>query len=511
MDILIRQRGNRIDVSPDGVTALPRHIIDLLAPYMWYTFKRTTHDATDLRSGAAMPIQLEQRRLFRLEPVTVTADGITVEPYEGRLTTGYGYIPRITRVLQSAGHSVQWVDCGPARARPDCYLVDWDRVNSNFSARDPSQIACLQAIAGAWGGIINATMGFGKTHLFDAICWLYAHAKIAIVVKSVDIAEKITRRLTRSFPNVGFITGSQKRFGERITVFTAGCLSYCDGDFDVLLCDEVHQLMSPTISEQLVRAFPNTRNFGFTGTPRGRFDGADAKLEMLFGPEIFVMPYQEAVARGMVVPIHVRWLPILLDGNPAEGKTGVPRNRWGLWRNEQRNKKIADDIRANVGADDQVLCSVATVEHAIHLWQYLPEFTLCYSNLEDASLAGYIRNRMLPPTFERMTAARRDQLRAGFEEGSLKRVIATDVWSTGVDFEQLQVLYRCDGRASEILDAQWPGRVSRLSAGKVGGLIVDCCDLFDKSLFRRSETRKRHYSKHGWTQDWPRAVRLARG
>ena len=508
MHVLIRQRGTRIDVSPDGVNPLPREIIDLLAPHMWYTYKRDTRgDAYNPVDGSRSAVELIPKRLFRLEPVVVTPDGEEIEPYEGRLTTGYGYIPRILRVLQAAGHQVHWVDVGPPRARPGCYEVDWDRARANFTVRDPSQWDCVAAVAQAWGGIINASMGFGKTKLFEVFCWLYPRAKIAIVVKSTDVAERIVRRLTRLFPNVGYITGSRKYAGDRITVFTAGCLHHCDGDYDLLLCDEVHQLMSPVISANLPKAFPHTRNFGFTGTPTGRFDGADAKLEMFFGPEIFTMTYQEAVQRNLVVPIHVRWIPIYLDRNPVLNKTGTPRNRWGLWRNQQRNWLIAQDIRAHAGPDDQVLCSVATIDHAVHLWQYLQDFTLCYANLEDSNFQGYVKNQMLPAAFERMTPQRRDRMRTAFEEGKLKRVIATDVWSTGVDFEQLQMLYRCDGRASEILDSQWPGRVSRLYAGKGCGMIVDCCDLFDDTLKRRSQARKGHYKAHGWEQDWPTGKR----
>jgi len=96
-------------------------------------------------------------------------------------------------------------------------------------------------------------------------------------------------------------------------------------------------------------------------------------------------------------------------------------------------------------------------------------------------------------------------MREQFETGELKRVIATDVWATGVDFEALQVLYRVDARESQILDTQGPGRVSRIhpASGKEYGEVIDCLDAFDKTLKRKSETRKRHYAALGWSQDWP--------
>lgn len=346
-----------------------------------------------------------------------------------------------------------------------------------------------------------------NTHMFTAVAWLYPRAKIAIVVKPKDVAERIVRRLTRHFPNVGHVGGGKRIKGERITVYTAGSMHHSDGDYDILLCDEAHQLMSGKHSEDLGRYFRQTRNFGYTATPEGRLDGAHVKLEMFFGPEVFQLLYPEAVQLGLVVPIRVRWLPINMQDNPAHNKTGVTRMRWGIWRNQLRNSVFAADVRAHYGADDQVLMAVATVDHAIHMWNLLPEFTLCYSNSENIDFEGYKRSGMLPERFRPITSDLRDSYRTAFEEGSLKKVIATDVWSTGVDFEQLQVLYRLDARESEILNSQWPGRVSRISDGKGFGEIVDGIDYFDKTLSRKSVTRKRHYGKHEWTQDWPTARR----
>jgi hypothetical protein len=497
MRLLIRRLGTLIDVSPDGRSPLPEEVVYQLAPHLTYDHKTILrgHQQWDPATGNREGISIEARNLFRME--------------QGRLTTGYGFIPKLTRILQGAGHDVRFIDLSPERQRPDCYEPDWDNLHRHFEPR-PRQIDCLQVIDQVQGGIINATMGFGKTHMFSALSWLYPRAKIAIVVKPKDVADRIVRRLTRDFPNVGHIGGGKKRKGERITVYTAGSIHHSDGDYDFLFCDEAHQLMSEKHSEDLGRYFRQTRNFGFTATPEGRLDGAHVKLEMFFGPEIFRLLYPEAVSLGLVVPIRVRWLPVRLDANPAYNKTGVSKMRWGIWRNQPRNAVFANDVRTTYGPDDQVLMAVATVDHAIHLWNLLPEFTLCYSNSENIDFEGYKRSGLLPERFQPITSDRRDGYRTAFEEGTLKKVIATDVWSTGVDFEQLQVLYRLDARESEILNSQWPGRVSRISEDKGYGEIVDGIDYFDKTFERKSQTRKRHYGKHEWEQDWPKGRRQNR-
>lgn len=105
-----------------------------------------------------------------------------------------------------------------------------------------------------------------------------------------------------------------------------------------------------------------------------------------------------------------------------------------------------------------------------------------------------------------MTPAIRDKMSKDFEAGTLKKVIATDVWSTGVDFPMLSVLIRADARASEIMDIQAPGRVVRRhdASGKEHGIVIDCLDSFDPGFKKRSFERKKTYDEQGWEQTFPK-------
>lgn len=498
MQLLIRRSGNMIDLSPDGYNVLPPSIVELLDPYLQYTYKRVlrgaeSYDLTGHRDG----MEITPLRLYKINS-------------EGRLETGYGYIPRLASVLGHAGHDVRFQDLTPPSPdRPLCYEPVWDNVLRHNIQFRPRQMDLITAVMNNLGGIINAPTGFGKTFLLWVLALLYPHARIAIVVKSVEVADKIVRRLTAVMPNVGFVSGKGKKTQGRLTVYTAGSMHHCDGDVDFLFADEVHQLMSPKHSEDIGCIFRRPRCFGLTATPEGRMDGAGAKLECYFGPEIFRMTYAEAVALGLVVPIYVNWLTVALNCNPAHNKTGVPKMRWGIWRNQERNAVIANDAR-QYPADMQVLINVATFDHAVHLWQCLPEYQLCYAaadanRLED--IEHYKRNNLLPTLFRPVTPDGRYQMQRDFESKRLLRVIATDVWSTGVDFEQLQVFYNISARQSEILDVQGPGRTSRVFEGKEYGEVKDCIDVFDKGFKRKSDERRSHYRKIGWEDNWPSAKR----
>lgn len=491
MQILIRKSGNLVDVSPDGAGPLPDHLTALLTPSMTYVYKRLLRGAAayDPMSGTRSNIALETRRLYRME--------------QGRLTCGFGYVPRIVETLRKAGCTLSFQDLSPPPTRSDCYTQDWEGLRQviTFRAR---QDECVQSIVNNPGGIVKAPTGFGKTHTIAALGMLYPQARIHVIIKSVDVAERTVRRLTAFMPNIGQIGGGKHYWG-RITVITADSLHLSDFDADFVFCDEVHQLASETYSAHLGK-YRHARIYGFSATPYARMDGAHARLECLCGPTIFEMSYAEAVALGLVVPIRVGWIPVRSEFNPAKDRSGVSRKRWGIWRNEFRNQAIADKARGYAG-DVQVLALVETVEHAIHLWRHMPEFALCYGDRDEKEIRSYKKSGLLPENYQYIDGFRRQQMRRAFEGGQLKKVIATDVWQTGVDFEQLQVLCRCDDRDSDILDTQGPGRVSRIYDGKECGIVHDCIDYFDKSLYNKSRGRFRSYQELEWEQDWPKGRR----
>lgn len=489
MDLLIRKYGSLIDLGVGENGPLPDEALDILRPELTYTYRQFWHGQAGYNpvTGERERVTFEQRLLYRM-------DG-------GRLVTCYGLVPRIVSLLSRHGYRVFVLDNSPPRPRPDAYVPDWEAVRASVTFR-PRQLECLEAIANNPGGVIKAPPGFGKTHLIYAISVLYPRAKIDVVIKSKDVAARIVRQLSRDIPLVGMVGGGRRSVG-RVTVYTADSLHHSDGDADFLLGDEGHQLVAPRVAEVMGRLYRFSRNYAFTATPTGRFDGADARLELFFGPRIFSMDYDEAVALGLVVPIRVRWLPFRMEMNPIAGATSMTaKKRHGIWRNEARNALIAEDARRNY-ADQQVLILVETVEHAIFLWQHLPEYTLCYAGIDDAAVRKYERWKMLPADFQPMTSRRREEMRQAFEAGTLKKVIATDVWATGVDFARLQVVYSVSGRQSEIWDTQGPGRVSRVYDGKPYGEVVDIVDTFDAGMLAKSRTRYRHYRALGWSQDWP--------
>jgi len=497
--VIIKRLNNLIQLSIEGDLPLPENLVALLHPHLSYEKKEFLRGQdTQLLPNMEFPIvRRNTRGRMRFTPVSM------YELRSGALITGYGMLTKIVSVLDKAGIGSRYVDLTPPHEDPTIFEPDWANLAKKVPTLRPKQLECLQRLAGTDCGIIAAAPGFGKSFMVEAICHLYPRARIHYVVPQKDVAQKVAAVLTGKFPNVGVYGGGSHKPGERITVFTSGSVHHSDGAADILLCDEVHDMMTDKMIEKITATWRTTRNYGFTATPKGRMDGADAQLELYFGPQIFYLSYQEACELGLVVPIVVRWLPINMDINPCAGKEDVRKMRLGIWRNEARNRAIAQDIRNNYpDPDTQVLVLCATVEHAIHLWQFLPEFKMCFSDQDMGNIEWYQKTHMLPHNFEIVTGKIRERMRTEFAAGTLKRVIATDVWTTGVDFSSLQVLYRVDARSSQIKDVQAPGRVSRISpdTGKQFGEVIDCWDRFDPTFLRKSEGRRRTYKSLGWKQ-----------
>jgi superfamily II DNA or RNA helicase len=222
------------------------------------------------------------------------------------------------------------------------------------------------------------------------------------------------------------------------------------------------------------------------------------RMEGIFGQTIFHITYPEAVAAKLVPPVRVIWRKVATGTHDISRKDGVPRKRWGVWQNTARNQIIAEAALSH--GDAQVLVMVRFVEHAIYLLQHLPGYTLVHGKRDQAAMAKYLRTGLLPDDYPHMDGPRLEGLKVEFERGHLRHVIATGVWSVGVDFTNLQILVRAEVDESAIGDIQEPGRVTRLADGKEYGIVRDFLDEFDKTWSRNARRRMARYRELGWEQ-----------
>lgn len=365
----------------------------------------------------------------------------------------------------------------------------------------PSQTEVFSKIIAYAGGVIVCTVGYGKTFLCKQLAKVYSHAKIGITVPSLDIAKDIYRDLQNDLPDVGFHGTGLHKDG-RVCVYVTKSLGYCPEDVQLLLVDEAHSVVTVDNIKMLNR-FKRAKIFAFTATPEGRHDNGDGFIEAVFGPVIANVTYDQAVAMGNVVQLHVKMWRCRRGPDVSGIDDKVKVDRAGIWQNQYRNRLVAEAAQAalaEMGEDAQVLIMVDKIEHAYLLGQLLPDYTIVTGALDPAQAAKFQARGVLAPGQELCTPQLRDQRRLAFERGELRKAISTRIWRQGVDFRDLQILIRADGLSSIIDAAQIPGRLSRLgrTITKDYGLLVDFYDMFSRNLEYRSKKRLAVYKQNKW-------------
>jgi superfamily II DNA or RNA helicase len=514
----IRRNGRLLDVSVDGKLPLSERAYEPLMADMTYEYKKLLHGRERYERGFDKPLnmRIEPRRLYHF-------DG------RGRLVCGVGYLDRIYTKLRCAGFTVGIVDY--TNYQPDAkFAPNWDKLNKHdlftprpgdarklkkliergitpdaslarrVKQRELMEVAAKR-IQRKLGGVYKLPPGYGKSFNFAAYALLFDKLKIAITAPDIDNVEKTVSHLGDFFPAVGQVGGGKKRF-ERVTVYTRDSIKYIQEDTDLLFIDEVHKYATDRVIETIVQFAPRAVINCYSATPYGRIDNAHRELEPLSGPCVYEMDWIEATQLGLIVPIEVRWLDCKCDPNPIEGqKDPHRRRRDGIWRNDARNKAFADVLHAH-NDKDQKLIIVQFLEHALNLKKFLPDFEVCYAGVEFERMLKFEKLDLITDEFIPMDRDTRQQMRLDFEKGKLRRVIATDVWSTGVSFDALPVVARADARQTEILDEQIPGRVSRPheESGKRFGILYDSNDSWDTGFHRGAGYRRNNYTERGWTQ-----------
>lgn len=496
MDVLFIRTHNWLTLvggQLDRWEPLPASLLEAMA-------KQLTYDKITPLFGAA-------RR--RIDPATGDTYTKAVEIEQHRLwyrddtsqsfNCPLGFLNRLWDLTVKCGYTPVLIDQTPED--PEKWKPDWDHLASRMSLRELQQPA-LEATLEQYSSILEAAPGFGKSYMIAAYGLLLRKLRIAVVTKQLVNVHGLRQDISKFLP-CGQVCGGVKDY-RRLTVYSADSLSHYRHDADLLIGDEIHQLSASTYSRDITQQFDKCRRIGLTATPHGRGDNTDLRTEAMWGQTAFKVSYQQAQALRLVTPIEVRWQSMYLDQDPAAGISHpVFRHKAAIHRNTVRNVDIARVARLH--PDEQVLILVDRARHSLLLKQLLPEFTLVFQSVAPAVWRechneGLIDSNFAPPTAHDLL-----RYRDAFKTGELRKVIATNMWSTGVSFDQLSVLIRADGQAGFIIDTQAPPRTSRLYDGKVA-VVYDWLDQFSSIYRGRAKRRGKTYEEHGWTQVFPHGI-----
>jgi superfamily II DNA or RNA helicase len=491
--VLIRRGSGLLELSRDGRRPIADHLAVIVADHLQFT-KRVTVEGRDAfdEDGVYRPMRFETECLYAVDA-------------SGRIVCPAGHLEPLVRCLADAGARVLYKREDPI---PEMLTVTNDAALNAITFR-PTQRDLVDLVSDrirrGLPSLVQAPVGYGKSFTIQAWCARFHKARIGISVPSIANAGDMVRHLITTLSNVGQIGGGKHQTGHRVTVVTKDSLHLVE-ELDLLILDEVHTYAADRAFAEVLRLAERAVVVGVSATPFGRGDGADLRVESMCGSLVYEMPYARALELGLVVPIRVIWHDVPCESNPAEGYTlRSARARHGLWRNDERNRVIADVARS-YPENEQVLILVQSVEHALHLKALLPEFELAYAltdelRFDKLRLIKTLKDVDFGPIRDRDRLA----LQRRFEDGRLLKAIATDVWAQGVSFDALSALIRADARSNQIKDTQIPGRVSRVhtGSGKYEGVLHDFLDKFDRGFAAAAQARRRNYKAHGWSESLP--------
>ena len=399
-------------------------------------------------------------------------------------------------------YDIKLIENRPERIQKNC-TPDWSRLDPNVQFR-ANQREILEKMFNADRGRIIVPTAVGKSFLIQQYISLLPKARIIVTTSSQAVLIQLWENINKALLGKAGIVCSSKKFNvnARVLCVSTGTLKKYlkpqgDQEIDSVLCDEIHELGSKQRIE-LIENIREAKMFGFSAND-SRPDKAEFRINGLFGPVLATMSYDEAVDKDLVTPICVIWCPVQSFRDPATYyDTYTAKERYGIWRYAIRNKAIAD--AANLfNEEEQVLITVKTIDHALHLHKLLPDYQVVYSpkDYKELNRFRYLQGVDKVPM---MTKDKLSYIKRQFEKGELKKVIATSVWSRGVNFPGLSVLIRADASNSCVADTQWPGRAARKQEGKEISLVFDFTDEYCTQFAKKALARRKRYQSYGWEQ-----------
>jgi len=399
-------------------------------------------------------------------------------------------------------YDIKLIENRPKRIQENC-IPDWSRLDPNVQFR-AGQREVLEKMLEADRGRIIVPTATGKSFLISQYVNLLPKARIIVTTSSQAVLLQLWEDINKILLGRAGIVCSQKKFSPaaRVVCVSTGTLkNYVslagEQDIDVVLADEQHELGSK-LRIELFENIREAKMFGFSANAT-RPDKAEFRINGLFGPLLATMNYDDAVDNDLVTPICVVWCPVQAHVDPtAYYDTPIAKEKHGIWRYHKRNTAIAE-VAKMFGEEEQVLITVKTIDHALHLHKLLPDYQVVYSpkDYKELNRFRYLQGVDQVPM---LTKERLTYIKKQFELNRIKKVIATGVWSRGVNFPSLSVLIRADASNSCIADTQWPGRAARKQDGKEVSLVFDFTDEYCEQFQRKALARRKRYKGYGWEQ-----------
>ncbi len=343
-------------------------------------------------------------------------------------------------------------------------------------------------------GLVVMASGLGKTVTvaFDVKQWRAQNTgRFLYLCDQNDIlyqARTTFEAVLENSLSFGYFHGQEKKVHGMDGVFASFQTmekhfgSFDPKEFPYVVVDESHHSHAETY-KSVIDHFQPEWLFGVTATP-DRMDGQD--IRDIYGPELFYLPLEVAMADGLLTPVDYRMLTdeINLDGvlaQPGARLTVSDLNKRIFV--PKRDDEIAGIIAQHAAefADPRIIVFSSSLDRCDQLCQSLPSSLAIHSRL---------------PVKERNV---RTEL---FRQGLVNTVVTVDCFNEGIDIPQANVVVFLRSTESPNIFFQQLGRGLRRSEGKDRVIVLDFvanCDRIKmvQGLWKKVETERKNRESSG--------------
>ena len=369
-----------------------------------------------------------------------------------------------------------------------------------------AQLARVRKEDGKTALVVMAS-GLGKTVTiaFDCVRWLKERGgRILYLCHQNDILAQSRTTFEAILGNThtyGYYNGYEKNIHQVTCLFASfqtmegHCKQFKPDEFDYIIVDEGHHTGAATYLN-VIRYFTPKFLLGATATP-DRYDGRN--IRQVYGDEIFYLPLEEALVRGLLSPVDYRLLTdeIQLDGilNTPVGKLSIKYLNSKIFV-PKRDEEIAQIVseHAKTFAEPKIIYFANTIPHCEHLAHIIPNSFAIHSKVH----------------------AKERQVRLElFRQGAINSVLTVDCFNEGIDIPQANIVVFLRSTASPTIFLQQLGRGLRKAEGKEKVIVLDFvgnCERIkmlkeiadeiekQKSIFS-AEVKKRNHLRPGYNDD----------
>lgn len=367
------------------------------------------------------------------------------------------------------------------------------------------QFECLDAIDAARStgrALVVMATGLGKTIVmaFDALKFRaevkkrYPRAKrrVLFLCHNNDIlyqTKPVFEAVNGSDCSYGYFNGDEKNYHQVDFLFATlqTMEQYKDlfdpEEFAEVVVDESHHSQAETF-RSTIEYFKPRFLLGGTATP-DRLDELD--IRDIFGQEVYSLPLEEAMARGLLTPVDYRLLTD--DIQLPEDVTAEDGKRISLADLNRkifiprRDQEIAKIIARNVAEfeNPRTIIFCASIAHAQHMAKYVADSFAIHSKIPGGERS--VRMEM-------------------FKLGLIETVLVVDAFNEGVDVPQANVLVFLRSTDSRTIFLQQLGRGLRKSEGKSKVIVLDFvanCERVEMiyKFWKGIEKKRGEYAKDG--------------